>query len=55
MPGAETNDSLVIWLPDHRICFVGNLFGCLIGHIPNLVTVRGDRYRDAGRNEAALS
>lgn len=47
VPGAETNDSLVIWLPDHEICFVGNLFGCLFGHIPNLVTVRGDRYRDA--------
>lgn len=47
VPGAETNDSLIIWLPDHEICFVGNLFGCLIGHIPNLVTVRGDRYRDA--------
>jgi alkyl sulfatase BDS1-like metallo-beta-lactamase superfamily hydrolase len=45
--GAETNDSLVIWLPQHEICFVGNLFGCLFGHIPNLVTVRGDRYRDA--------
>lgn len=47
VPGAETNDSLVIWLPDHEICLVGNLFGCLFGHIPNLVTVRGDRYRDA--------
>jgi len=47
VPGAETNDSLVIWLPDHEICFVGNLFGCLFGHIPNLVTIRGDRYRDA--------
>ena len=47
VPGAETNDSLVIWLPQHEICFVGNLFGCLIGHIPNLVTIRGDRYRDA--------
>jgi len=47
VPGAETNDSLVIWLPDHKVCFVGNLFGCLIGHIPNLVTIRGDRYRDA--------
>lgn len=47
VPGAETNDSLIVWLPDHEICFVGNLFGCLIGHIPNLVTVRGDRYRDA--------
>lgn len=47
VPGAETNDSLIVWLPDHEICFVGNLFGCLIGHIPNLVTIRGDRYRDA--------
>ncbi len=47
VPGAETNDSLVVWLPDHEICFVGNLFGCLFGHIPNLVTIRGDRYRDA--------
>lgn len=45
--GAETNDSLVVWLPDHRICFPGNLFSCLFGHFPNLVTVRGDRYRDA--------
>jgi alkyl sulfatase BDS1-like metallo-beta-lactamase superfamily hydrolase len=47
VPGAETNDSLVVWLPDHGICFTGNLFGCLFGHFPNLVTIRGDRYRDA--------
>ncbi len=47
IPGAETNDSLVIWLPQHRICFTGNLFGCPFGHFPNLVTIRGDRYRDA--------
>jgi alkyl sulfatase BDS1-like metallo-beta-lactamase superfamily hydrolase len=46
-PGAETNDSLVIWLPQHRICLTGNLFGCPFGHFPNLVTIRGDRYRDA--------
>lgn len=45
--GAETNDSLVMWLPEGRICFPGNLFSCLFGHFPNLVTVRGDRYRDA--------
>tara|TARA_R110002124_G_scaffold68091_7_gene184645 strand:+ start:3954 stop:5231 length:1278 start_codon:yes stop_codon:yes gene_type:complete len=45
--GAETNDSLIIWMPDHRICFTGNLFGCPFGHFPNLGTVRGDRYRDA--------
>lgn len=46
-PGAETNDSLVVWLPQQRIVFTGNLFGCPFGHFPNLVTIRGDRYRDA--------
>ena len=45
-PGGETTDSLVIWLPQHKICFTGNLFGALFGHFPNLVTLRGDRYRD---------
>ncbi len=45
--GAETNDSLIVWLPEHRIVFTGNLFGCPFGHFPNLVTIRGDRYRDA--------
>jgi glyoxylase-like metal-dependent hydrolase (beta-lactamase superfamily II) len=48
-PGGETTDSLVIWLPQHRICFAGNLFSALFGHFPNLVTIRGDRYRDALR------
>lgn len=47
LPGAETNDSMIVWLPQHRICFTGNLFGCPFGHFPNLVTIRGDRYRDA--------
>jgi alkyl sulfatase BDS1-like metallo-beta-lactamase superfamily hydrolase len=47
VPGAETNDSVVVWLPQHRICLTGNLFGCPFGHFPNLVTIRGDRYRDA--------
>lgn len=46
-PGGETTDSLVVWLPDERICLCGNLFGPVFGHIPNLVTMRGDRYRDA--------
>ncbi len=45
-PGGETRDSLILWLPQHRICFTGNLFSALFGHIPNLVTIRGDRYRD---------
>ncbi|OBF91099.1 MBL fold metallo-hydrolase [Mycobacterium sp. 852014-52450_SCH5900713] len=47
VPGGETTDSLVVWLPDERICLCGNVFGPLFGHIPNLVTIRGDRYRDA--------
>lgn len=46
-PGGETTDSMVVWLPDERICLCGNVFGPLFGHIPNLVTMRGDRYRDA--------
>ena len=46
-PGGETLDSLVIWLPGSRTLFTGNLFGPLFGHVPNLVTIRGDRYRDA--------
>jgi len=46
-PGGETTDALVIWLPESGTAFTGNLFGPLFGHVPNLVTMRGDRYRDA--------
>ncbi|BDB40925.1 MULTISPECIES: alkyl sulfatase dimerization domain-containing protein [Mycobacterium] len=45
-PGGETTDALVVWLPQDRILFTGNLFGPLFGHVPNLMTIRGDRYRD---------
>ncbi|MDZ7882624.1 MAG: alkyl sulfatase dimerization domain-containing protein [Mycobacterium sp.] len=45
-PGGETTDSLVVWLPDVEAAFTGNLFGPLFGHVPNLMTIRGDRYRD---------
>jgi alkyl sulfatase BDS1-like metallo-beta-lactamase superfamily hydrolase len=45
-PGGETTDSLVAWLPQDRVLFTGNLFGPLFGHVPNLMTIRGDRYRD---------
>jgi alkyl sulfatase BDS1-like metallo-beta-lactamase superfamily hydrolase len=45
-PGGETLDSMVIWMPERKICFAGNLFSALFGHFPNLVTIRGDRYRD---------
>ncbi len=47
VPGGETTDSLVVWLPEERTCLCGNTFGPIFGHIPNLVTMRGDRYRDA--------
>ena len=46
-PGGETFDSMVVWLPEDRTLFSGNMFGPLFGHVPNLVTIRGDRYRDA--------
>ncbi len=52
--GAETNDSVIVWLPQHKICLTGNLFGCPFGHFPNLVTIRGDRYRDALTVAAAV-
>lgn len=48
-PGGETTDSMIIWLPDQEVCFCGNVFSALFGHFPNLVTVRGDRYREALR------
>lgn len=46
-PGGETTDSMIVWLPDEGVCLIGNLLGPLFGHLPNLVTLRGDRYRDA--------
>jgi alkyl sulfatase BDS1-like metallo-beta-lactamase superfamily hydrolase len=46
-PGGETTDSLIVWLPEERTVFTGNLMGPLFGHIPNLYTVRGDKYRSA--------
>ena len=46
-PGGETTDSMVVWLPEERVCLCSNTFGPVFGHIPNLVTMRGDRYRDA--------
>jgi alkyl sulfatase BDS1-like metallo-beta-lactamase superfamily hydrolase len=54
VPGGETTDSLAVWLPDERIALVGNTFSALFGHFPNLVTMRGDRMRDATRFVAAV-
>ena len=44
-PGGETIDSAVVWLPQHGVCLISNLFGPLFPHFPNLNTLRGDRYR----------
>lgn len=44
-PGGETLDSLVVWMPDERIVFTGNLTGPIFGHVPNLYTLRGDKIR----------
>jgi alkyl sulfatase BDS1-like metallo-beta-lactamase superfamily hydrolase len=46
-PGGETTDALVVWLPEHRTVFIGNLLGPFFGHVPNLYTLRGDKIRSA--------
>ena len=46
-PGGETTDSLIVWLPKEGAVFVGNLFGPIFGHLPNLYTIRGDKIRSA--------
>ena len=46
-PGGETTDALVVWMPEHRTAFVGNLMGPFFGHMPNLYTMRGDKIRSA--------
>ncbi|HVJ98447.1 MAG TPA: alkyl sulfatase dimerization domain-containing protein [Acidimicrobiia bacterium] len=47
VPGGETIDSLVVWIPADGVALVGNMFSALFGHFPNLVTVRADRMRSA--------
>jgi alkyl sulfatase BDS1-like metallo-beta-lactamase superfamily hydrolase len=44
-PGGETLDSLIVWMPQERVAFTGNLTGPLFGHVPNLYTLRGDKIR----------
>ena len=46
-PGGETADALVVWMPEHRTVFIGNLMGPFFGHVPNLYTLRGDKIRSA--------
>jgi alkyl sulfatase BDS1-like metallo-beta-lactamase superfamily hydrolase len=44
--GGEGEDSLLVWLPDQKVLFTGDLFGTLYPMFPNLYTVRGEKYRD---------
>ena len=46
-PGGETTDALVVWMPEERTVFIGNLLGPFFGHVPNLYTLRGDKIRSA--------
>jgi alkyl sulfatase BDS1-like metallo-beta-lactamase superfamily hydrolase len=46
-PGGEATDALVVWMPEHRTVFIGNLMGPFFGHVPNLYTLRGDKIRSA--------
>ena len=47
VPGGETTDSVAVWLPESRVVFTGNLLGPMLGHVPNLYTIRGDKVRSA--------
>jgi alkyl sulfatase BDS1-like metallo-beta-lactamase superfamily hydrolase len=47
VPGGETLDGLLVWLPASRTVFTGNLMGALFPQVPHLSTIRGDRLRSA--------
>jgi glyoxylase-like metal-dependent hydrolase (beta-lactamase superfamily II) len=47
VPGGETTDSILVWLPDQKLLFSGNTLGPLFPHMPNFHTIRGDRLRMA--------
>lgn len=46
-PGGEAPDGLVVWLPQEKVVFTGNLFGPVFMAMPNLCTTRGDKPRSA--------
>lgn len=45
VPGGETLCSVIVWLPDEKTVFTGNLFGPVWRSMPNLTTTRGDKPR----------
>lgn len=44
-PSGESLDCLIVWVPEDRTVFTGNLFGALYGALPHFYTPRGDRDR----------
>ena len=44
-PGAEGADNLVLWLPDEKMLFSGDVFGPLFPQFPNIFTMRGEKIR----------
>ena len=46
-PGGESPCSMIVWMPDDKVLFTGNLFGPVFGSVPNLCTLRGDKPRSA--------
>ncbi|WP_439491026.1 MBL fold metallo-hydrolase [Blastomonas fulva] len=44
-PEGETVDNLIVWLPDERIAFTGNLVGPVWLSMPFFCTLRGDKPR----------
>jgi len=48
-PSGETIDSLIVWLPQDKAVFTGNLFGAIYGALPHFYTPRGDRQRSVAQ------
>lgn len=45
-PGAEGEDNIVLWLPRQKALLSGDFFGPLFPMMPNLFTLRGEKFRD---------
>lgn len=45
-PGAEGDDNIVLWMPQQKALFSGDFFGPLFPMMPNLFTLRGEKFRD---------
>ncbi|MFT3965542.1 MAG: MBL fold metallo-hydrolase [Sphingobium sp.] len=44
-PGGESLCASVVWMPEEKTVFTGNLFGPVFLAVPNLTTTRGDKPR----------